>query len=200
MGTQRAPAVVVLEEHNALGLRPVHARDRILARLRTMSLDEQLAAGTSPESNVLLALHAARLSQPSQRRRLAGSLRAIALAAQRSRRTRAPIDREGVRLVLGELEAVATRLDTNEPIDVSGIARVPHAPRERRQPALSPIPSRSPATRAGVGPGCVRPIGVNARPDLSRGSSRQPIRPARRPVPPGSPASESRPASCCDRR
>jgi hypothetical protein len=26
--------------------------------------------------------------------------------------------------VLGELEAVATRLDTNEPIDVSGIARV----------------------------------------------------------------------------
>ncbi len=124
IGTQRAPAVVVLEEHNALGLRPVHVRDRILARLRTMSLDEQLAAGTSPESNVLLALHAARLSQPNQRRRLAGSLRAIALAAQQSRRTRAPIDREGVRLVLGELEAVATRLDTNEPIDVSGIARV----------------------------------------------------------------------------
>lgn len=124
IGTQRAPAVVVLEEHNALGLRPVHLRDRILARLRTMSLDEQLAAGTSPEANVLLALHAARLYQPNQRRRLAGSLRAIALAAQQSRRTRAPIDREGVRLVLGELEAVATRLDTNEPIDVSGIARV----------------------------------------------------------------------------
>ena len=62
------------------------------------------------------------------------------------------------------------------------------APRERRQPALSPIPSRSPATRAGVGPGCVRPIGVNARQDLSRCSSRQPIRPARRPAPRGSPA------------
>jgi hypothetical protein len=122
--TQRAPAVVLLEEHNALGLRPVHVRDRILARVRTMSLDEQLAAGTSPESHVLLALHATRLCQPDQRRRLADSLRAVALAAQQSRRTRVPIDREGVRLVLGELEAVATRLDTNEPIDVSGIARV----------------------------------------------------------------------------
>jgi hypothetical protein len=89
-----------------------------------MSLDEQLGAGTSPESNVLLALHAARLSQPNQRRRLAAGLRAVALAAQRPRRTKAPINREGVRLVLGELEAVATRLDTNEPIDVSGIARL----------------------------------------------------------------------------
>jgi hypothetical protein len=94
------------------------------ARLRTMKLDEQLAAGISPESSVLLALHAARLSKPSQRRRLAASLRAVALAAQRPRRTKAPIDREAVRFVLGELEAVATRLDANQPVDVRGIARV----------------------------------------------------------------------------
>jgi hypothetical protein len=122
--TPKTPAVVLLDEHSALGLRPVHLRDRIRARLRTMSLDEQLAAGSSPESNVLLALHAARLYQPSQRQRLADNVRAVAAAAQRSRRTKAPINREGVRLVLDELEAVASRLDTNGPIDVRGIARV----------------------------------------------------------------------------
>jgi hypothetical protein len=115
---------VLLEEHSALGLRHVHRGDRIRARLRAMSLDEQLAAGSSPESNVLLALHAARLSQPNQRRRLAASLRAVALAAQRPRRTKAPIDREGVRFVLGELEAVATRLESNQPVDVCGVARL----------------------------------------------------------------------------
>jgi hypothetical protein len=122
--TRRAPVVVLLEEHSALGLHQVHLRDRIRARLRTMSLDEQLAAGTSPESNVLLAVHAARLSQPNQRRRLADSLRAVAHTAEQPRRTKAPINRQGVRLVLGELEAVATRLATNDPVDVSGIARV----------------------------------------------------------------------------
>jgi hypothetical protein len=115
---------VLLEEHSKLGLRPVHLRDRIRARLRTMALDEQLAAGTSPESNVLLALHAARLCQPNQRRRLAGGLRTVARAAQEARRTKAPINREGVRLALHQLEAVATRLETNEPVDVSGMARV----------------------------------------------------------------------------
>src|ERR1700722_12052408 len=123
-GTPRAPAVVLLEEDSALGLKRVHLRDRIRARLRTMRLDQELAAGSSPESNMLLALHAARLSQPSQRQRLAGNVRAVAAAAQRSRRTKAPIDREGIRLALGELEAVAARLDTYGPVDVRGIARV----------------------------------------------------------------------------
>jgi hypothetical protein len=92
--------------------------------MRTASLDEQLAAGTSPESSMMLALHAARLYEPDQRRRLAGSLRAVAHAAEQTKRTKAPIDGKGVRLALSELEAVATRLDIDGPIDVRGIARV----------------------------------------------------------------------------
>lgn len=92
--------------------------------MRTSSLDEQLAAGAPPESNMMLALHAARLYRPDQRRRLARSLRAVAHAAEQTRRTKAPIDGKGVRLALSELEAVASRLDTNGPVDVRGIARV----------------------------------------------------------------------------
>jgi hypothetical protein len=121
---QSAPVVLVLEEQSSLGLRHVRLRDRVRARTQSTRLDEQLAAGMSPESNVLLALHAARLYRPMQRRRLAVSLRAVALAARRSRRMTAPINRRGVGLVQNELEAVATRLDANGPIDVSGVARV----------------------------------------------------------------------------
>jgi hypothetical protein len=122
--SQKAPVVVLIDERNSLGLRHVRLRDRIKARIRATTLDEQLASGASPESNVLLALHAERLYRQDQRRRLAASLRAVASAAQGSRRMKAPIDRKGVQLALKELETVATRLDTNGPIDVSGIARV----------------------------------------------------------------------------
>jgi hypothetical protein len=122
--SRRAPTVVVLEEQNSLGLCHVHLRDRIHTLLRSASLDHQLAAGASPESSVPIALHAARLYRPKQRRRLAASLREVAAAARGSRRTRAPINRESIRLALAELETLARRLETNGPIDVRGIARV----------------------------------------------------------------------------
>jgi hypothetical protein len=122
--SRRAPTVVLLEEQNSLGLCHVHLRDRIRALLRTARLDHQLAAGASPESSVPLALHAARLYRERQRRRLAASLREVAAAARGSRRTRAPINRESVRLALVELETLAGTLETNGPINVSGIARV----------------------------------------------------------------------------
>jgi len=122
--SQRTPRAVLIDNDSSLGLQHVHMRDRIRAHIRTAALDELLAAGTPPETNVLLALHAARLYRRDHRRHLAASLRAVAAASQGLRRTKAPIDRDGVRLVLCELEEVATRLDANGPIDVSGIARV----------------------------------------------------------------------------
>lgn len=116
--------MVLLQEQNALGLCHVHRRDRILARLRATSLDHQLAAGTSPESSVQIALHAARLCRPEHRRRLAASLRAVAAAARGTRRTRAPINRKSVRLAMAELETLSEWLESDEPIDVRGIALV----------------------------------------------------------------------------
>ena len=66
--------IVVLEHDAGLGLRRVRMRDRLLARIRAAALDAELAAGASPESSVVLALHAVHLCGPSQRRLLAGSL------------------------------------------------------------------------------------------------------------------------------
>jgi hypothetical protein len=120
----RVPTVVLLEKESSLGLCRVRLSDRFLARLRTASLDRQLAGGTSPDSDVLLALHAARLYRPAQRRRLAAGIRALSSAASGSRRTRAPIDRQSIRRVLAELEALAGRLEADGPINVSGMARV----------------------------------------------------------------------------
>jgi hypothetical protein len=116
--------VVLLEEQSGLGLCHVHLGDRIVARLRATNLDHQLASGTSPESSVPIALHAARLSRPKQSRRLAASLREVAAAARGARRTRAPINRESVRLAMAELETLAERLESDEPLDVRGIAQL----------------------------------------------------------------------------
>jgi len=73
--------IVVLEHDATLGLRRVRLRDRLLARMRAAALDAELAGGTSPESSVVLALHAVHLSRPSQRRLLAGSLRRVVASA-----------------------------------------------------------------------------------------------------------------------
>ena len=80
-----APTIVVLEQGDGLGLRRVRLRDRVRARLRTSALDEQLAAGASPESSVALALHAGQLCRPQQRRLLARSLIEIARSCEAPR-------------------------------------------------------------------------------------------------------------------
>ena len=120
------PVIVVLDEGTGLGLRQVRWRDRLAVRARASALDDQLAAGASPESSVTLALHAARLCQPSQRRVLARSLtRVVATAdAPVARRLRAPVCRAAVRQARAELAAVAGRLTASGPVDVRGVARV----------------------------------------------------------------------------
>jgi hypothetical protein len=122
--TGRAPAVVLIEERSSVCLKQVRLRERLRVRLGTTRFDEQLAAGASPESNSILALHAARLYGPTERRRLAMGLRTVVRAARRPRRTPVPIEREGVRLALDQLEEVVARLESAGPMDVSSIARV----------------------------------------------------------------------------
>ncbi len=118
--------IVVLEEDAGLGLRRVRMRDRLLARLRASALDHELAGGASPESSIALALHAALLCGPSQRRILARSLTRIAAAADTSRRSRLkmPVCRSAVRGARTELDAVVDRLVASGPVDVRGVARI----------------------------------------------------------------------------
>ena len=53
-----------------------------MVRLRASALDQELAAGTSPEATVALAVHAGRLCRPAQRRLLARSLTRIVAASE----------------------------------------------------------------------------------------------------------------------
>ena len=118
--------IVVLEHDAGLGLRRVRMRDRLLARIRAAALDAELAAGASPESSVVLALHAVHLSGPSQRRLLAGSLRRIAASADAPTRSRlrTPVCGPAVRRAGTELQAVIDRLVAAGPVSVRGVARV----------------------------------------------------------------------------
>jgi hypothetical protein len=121
-----ASTIVVLEQGAGLGLRRVRLWDRVQARLRTPALDEQLAAGASPESSVALALHAGHLCRPQQCRLLARSLNEIATSceAPTRRRLRAPVGRHGVTRARAELAAVVDRLAAAGPVDVRGVARI----------------------------------------------------------------------------
>ena len=121
-----APAVVLLEQGAGLALRRVRLWDRVRARFRTSALDEQLAAGASPESNVALALHAGHLCRPQQRRLLAGSLAEIALSCETParRRLKAPVCRHEVARARAELAVVVDRLAASDPVDVRGLARI----------------------------------------------------------------------------
>jgi hypothetical protein len=118
--------IVVLDEGTGLGLRRVRWWDRLVARLRASELDVQLAAGASPESSIVLAVHAGRLCEPAQRRLLARSLTRIVAASDAPMRSRlkAPVCRPAVQQARAELAALAGRLSASGPLDVHGVARV----------------------------------------------------------------------------
>jgi hypothetical protein len=120
----RGRSRVLVEVNATLELKRVRPFDRLRARACTSRLDRELASGTSPESSVILALHAARLYRVPQRRVLAVGLRKLIAAAQSPLRTPTPISRDAVRQSEPELEEIATRLESTDPIDVCGVARV----------------------------------------------------------------------------
>jgi hypothetical protein len=118
--------IVLLEKGGGLRLRRVHPWDLLTARLRASALDRALAAGASPESSVALAVHAEHLHAGGQRSLLARSLRRVGASSEAptARHLRAPLDRLAVRRARAELEALAARLTSSEPLDVRGVARV----------------------------------------------------------------------------
>jgi hypothetical protein len=117
--------IVVLEQDAGLGLRRVRWWNQLLVRARAFALDQELATGASPESNMALAVHAGRLCNPAERRVLARTLTRIAEAsAAPGGRLKAPVCRPAVHRSRPELTAVADRLVAAGPVDVRGVARV----------------------------------------------------------------------------
>ncbi len=116
--------MVLVEHDDDLELQPVRLRNRVAARVHTRELDRELAEGTSPESSVSLALHAARLYRPRHRAGLAHAVRRLAQLTECPARLKVPVSLRAVGQVADELEAVASRLDAPGPLDVRGVAKV----------------------------------------------------------------------------
>lgn len=117
--------IVVLEDGPGLDLRRVRWRDRLVVRARASTLDAALATGASPDSSVLLALHASRLCKPAHRRLLARSLARIVAASEAPGGRRiTPVCRSAVQKVRPELATIAGRLSASGPVDVHGVARL----------------------------------------------------------------------------
>lgn len=101
-------------------------RDHLAARWRAHRLDLALADGTSPETNVALALRAQRLTEPDRRWSAAGALRRIVREARNDRRARLGRVRPNPRVVLAasrELSALADTLDDPGPVAARGVAQ-----------------------------------------------------------------------------
>jgi hypothetical protein len=105
--------------------REPHAVHQALARLRSFSLDERLAAGEDPARSRMLAAQAARLTAPRHREVLAQALGGLVLAAHHgTRRSRVSPSRNAVLGNEQALRALARRVDSREPLYARGLARL----------------------------------------------------------------------------
>lgn len=101
-------------------------RERILARILARRLDQQLAAGRSPESSPLLSLRAQRLARPATRLALAHSLARLLheAASPRARRQIPLADPGTMRAVERDLVDLVDHLVAPAPVSARGVALV----------------------------------------------------------------------------
>lgn len=106
-------------------MRPVRPWGRLLANLRVSTLDQQLAAGRPPESNVVLAARAQRLASPVSCRALAADWERILELSRRPQPTRyphIPVCRVHVKDAEPELRTMLTSLLAPSPRAARGVA------------------------------------------------------------------------------
>jgi len=98
---------------------------RLAVRLRSSSLDRQLAHGCAPESNKLLAVRAQVLVTPDMRQALAdlwGNLSTRALQFPVMRDLRVPLNREAIAACRAQIDEVRSGLLRRCPISAQGVA------------------------------------------------------------------------------
>jgi hypothetical protein len=99
--------------------------DRLMVRVRGFRLDQDLAAGASPDGSVELALRARLLVRPRHRRELARSMGRLLSPAQRSPHGHlaVPVCRDRVRECEDELGELIGRLQATRPVPARGVAK-----------------------------------------------------------------------------
>lgn len=114
-------------EPDAPRARPCRLRDRLRARLGALRLDRALAAGASPDSELLLSLRAETLISMTNRHALARALRRAVADAGRSLQPLGPVLPLARRDILRHrdlIQELAGLLDGPGPVDLRGLAAV----------------------------------------------------------------------------
>jgi len=107
--------------------RRASCRDRLMARLRSTRLDDQLARGVAPTASAPLALRAEALGRSRFRTMLGERIRHVLYEAReprRSPRARVPLHRNAVLAAAQELDELARQLLSPGPLAARGVARV----------------------------------------------------------------------------
>lgn len=121
---------VLLTEQGAsdiISSRRYGPRHRLEARLRAWTLDAALAKGACPDSSVVLSLRARKLISRRMRYQPSRRLRHVVRLAQRPARPphwTVPVCRREVIRARAEVEALADRLISPDPVEATGVARV----------------------------------------------------------------------------
>lgn len=114
-------------ELDAPWARRCRLRDRVRAHLSALTLDQELAAGACPDSEVLLSLRAEKLISMANRHDVARALRRIVADAGRPVGPVGPVLPLARRSILRHgdvIRQLAAVLDRPGPIDVRGLATV----------------------------------------------------------------------------
>jgi hypothetical protein len=111
----------------AVVVRRVRWRERLMARVRSSGLDSQLAAGVPPAISAPLSLRAQTLGQSHSRTLLAEQILHVlgeAQGAHRTPRAQVPRRRSAILAAGPELEELAVRLLAGGPVAAHGLAQV----------------------------------------------------------------------------
>ncbi len=125
----------------ALSVRRCRFYVQVLAWIDSYRLEQKLASGVSPDSDVLLSLHAQTLNSAATRRRLARSYRRFVVESTRIPNPRGapvPLARREILRSRDLVEELAEVLERCEPVDTRGLAQATLLIRDGSSPFYGP--------------------------------------------------------------
>jgi hypothetical protein len=130
------------DEKGGLVVCPTRARDVLLSRMLSGSLDRRLAAGELPESGRLLAIRARHLASPEARNETSeawGRLLARSSKRPSGRTARMPLCRKQISAARRDIEDLISLLGGSGPVASQGVATANAILRDGRGPVWSPL-------------------------------------------------------------